>query len=218
MLNTPPVSFNRRRDACFPATSGGCTSASQYAGFQSQTRRLLPRNSRPFALSAYFLWFQSQTRRLLPRNRASAEGGGNRLRFNRRRDACFPATSFWVTSPVNIYGVSIADATLASPQHPQASGKRLRIYRFNRRRDACFPATVLLPSQASEMSTFQSQTRRLLPRNLLFIRCERDNPYRFNRRRDACFPATSPVVMSTYRRFVSIADATLASPQQYILN
>src|SRR5579884_2250471 len=93
MLNTPPVSFNRRRDACFPATSGGCTSASQYAGFQSQTRRLLPRN------------------------------------------------------------VVLGHVA------------RQHIRGFNRRRDACFPATSTSQRKETAYLSFQSQTRRLLPRN-----------------------------------------------------
>src|SRR5579885_2623901 len=107
--------------------------------------------------------------------------------FNRRRDACFPATPFsYCTSRIQRY-VSIADATLASPQLAEkarqhgrecwvsiadatlASPQRFPLLRrcrragsFNRRRDACFPATWTIDGHV------------LLP-------------LRFNRRRDACF-------------------------------
>ncbi len=86
---------------------------------------------------------------------------------------------------------------------------------------------------------FQSQTRRLLPRNATSIALVALSSYRFNRRRDACFPATAGRLY-LYRRLygfqsqtrrllprnlekdgaaanccpVSIADATLASPQR----
>ncbi len=39
--------------------------------FQSQTRRLLPRNAAAFGRATNCAMFQSQTRRLLPRNLAS---------------------------------------------------------------------------------------------------------------------------------------------------
>src|SRR5579875_1297342 len=63
------------------------------------------------------LLFQSQTRRLLPRNKKRThEPIPFLMSFNRRRDACFPATSLFSTPPKNAACVSIADATLASPQ------------------------------------------------------------------------------------------------------
>src|SRR5579884_2185658 len=136
--------------------------------------------------------FQSQTRRLLPRNFSAFHlVQVNRKSFNRRRDACFPATCFGVTvqhatnlfqsqtrrllprnvttTPphTHVYKVSIADATLASPQRHGAALCCSNLGRFNRRRDACFPATWAKPLIVSiVMPLFQSQTRRLLPRNL----------------------------------------------------
>ncbi len=161
--------FNRRRDACFPATSDG------------PRHRLSPED------------FQSQTRRLLPRNRvASGTVARTSTVFNRRRDACFPATALVSRNPLIVVACfqsqtrrllprncggcwspcgtkdefSIADATLASPQHyssgphthvgfffsiadatlasPQRGGWWIAPFEhdiFNRRRDACFPAT-----------------------------------------------------------------------------
>src|SRR5579884_3513709 len=88
-----PSCFNRRRDACFPAT---------------------------FHLLYPLILI-----------------GG----FNRRRDACFPATKMAQVEGILHAVVSIADATLASPQLHKRIVTR----------------AVLL---------FQSQTRRLLPRNL----------------------------------------------------
>ncbi len=85
--------------------------------------------------------FQSQTRRLLPRNLIG-----------------------WLTSG-GPQTVSIADATLASPQRCAWSLKRDESSGFNRRRDACFPATDYLIVEWSDGTEFQSQTRRLLPRN-----------------------------------------------------
>src|SRR5579884_1303744 len=109
--------------------------------------------------------------------------------FNRRRDACFPAT--WEALAVSMESVSC----------------------FNRRRDACFPATQAhrMPDQGLLVSiadaTLASPQRKLISNLRGRYPC-------FNRRRDACFPATdrrrSPVSSS----IVSIADATLASPQQ----
>ncbi len=63
------------------------------------------------------IMFQSQTRRLLPRNIILLCHANEGIR------------------------VSIADATLASPQqYLRREGRIIRIG-FNRRRDACFPAT-----------------------------------------------------------------------------
>src|SRR5579884_2905275 len=88
-----PSCFNRRRDACFPAT---------------------------FHLLYPLILI-----------------GG----FNRRRDACFPATKMAQVEGILHAAVSIADATLASPQ--LTSGGIIQTYGVK----------------------FQSQTRRLLPRN-----------------------------------------------------
>src|SRR5579885_1912974 len=60
--------FNRRRDACFLATVGALYTRMLGGEFQSQTRRLLPRNTTFPTRAAYRQRFQSQTRRLLPRN------------------------------------------------------------------------------------------------------------------------------------------------------
>src|SRR5579885_3140968 len=110
--------------------------------------------------------FQSQTRRLLPRNSV-----GNLWRDIRRN-------------------VSIADATLASSQPRCWWSTRLRTTSFNRRRDACFLATLFKYMRKICTREFQSQTRRLLPRNLLSS------------------------IHSDLQHQVSIADATLASSQQ----
>ncbi len=109
--------------------------------------------------------FQSQTRRLLPRNQEGLERATVARSFNRRRDACFLAT------PMRYAGAH-------------------RVRGFNRRRDACFLATLISPGGTPVYSLFQSQTRRLLPRNLEdYVRHAREMR-RFNRRRDACFLAT----------------------------
>src|SRR5579884_1103784 len=158
--------------------------------------------------------FQSQTRRLLPRNFSAFHlVQVNRKSFNRRRDACFPATCFGVTVQhatnlfqsqtrrllprnvttkpphTHVHKVSIADATHASPQRHGATLCCSNLSSFNRRRDACFPATSFLTHAMRKASLFQSQTRRLLPRNF---------PVKWRVRIYPC---------------VSIADATLASPQ-----
>ncbi len=86
--------------------------------------------------------------------------------FNRRRDACFTAT----------------------PGRDDRGG--VCSIRFNRRRDACFPATPSARPCWRCPDGFQSQTRRLLPRNRSWG--------------EALWLA----------RKVSIADATLASPQR----
>ncbi len=161
-------------------------------GFQSQTRRLLPRNKTAICPLWQAILFQSQTRRLLPRNK-------------------FYLPTLWREE-----FVSIADATLASPQpshwkrltrglmgfqsqtrrllprNPnQNVGLRPTGCSFNRRRDACFPATISHVLYLHWQGMFQSQTRRLLPRNLIGELLE----------------------LSSGK--VSIADATLASPQRY---
>ncbi len=114
--------FNRRRDACFLATTDSVLFLTRFLTFQSQTRRLLPRNMACHLKECCHLKvsiadatlassqlserrradqkekrkFQSQTRRLLPRNH--------------RRSIQFVAGGL----------VSIADATLASSQHQTA--------------------------------------------------------------------------------------------------
>src|SRR5579884_3188921 len=158
-------SFNRRRDACFPAT---------------------------YTVA-------------LPPNPL--------LCFNRRRDACFPATvgkhtplpencivsiaDATLASPqliINISGclicqVSIADATLASPQQIVDGTSTIAQPRFNRRRDACFPATWSLVHLLNFLVRFNRRRDACFPAT-----CGRLSdvpaPGSFNRRRDACFPAT----------------------------
>ncbi len=133
--------------------------------------------------------FQSQTRRLLPRNYKERRYHIDLVRFNRRRDACFPATCH-------------LSCTLR------------RIHGFNRRRDACFPATPEVGAMRHRGEwEFQSQTRRLLPRNLSSSSGKSASMVCFNRRRDACFPATMHKERDEQAIIVSIADATLASPQ-----
>ncbi len=137
--------------------------------------------------------------------------------------------------------VSIADATLASSQPKSCCKKSGMMFCFNRRRDACFLATLAVSVAGEAHRAFQSQTRRLLPRNLPSSGCMRSRGLGFNRRRDACFLAThrtcfpKPYAIwfqSQTRRLlprnrrglqhlyrldeVSIADATLASSQPYL--
>src|SRR5579883_1221419 len=208
--------------------------------FQSQTRRLPPRNIASPEMHLSLKKFQSQTRRLPPRNIRPIWPRPNRGRyrfnrrrdaclpattkyrvrvelvrqgFNRRRDACLPATRDAMQYASNPFRVSIADATLASPQLPDDVVYTVSFLGFNRRRDACLPATTPCHRVGS-------------------------GPCRFNRRRDACLPATDDPkerAMSSHRfqsqtrrlpprnrpcrrppgrlAGVSIADATLASPQ-----
>src|SRR5579885_834673 len=138
---TPEERFNRRRDACFLATPLTTPLPPRNTRFQSQTRRLLPRNFAIPLLGEWEVEFQSQTRRLLPRNVALLR----------------------VTDGVEV--VSIADATLASSQPGRPLGVTCASMCFNRRRDACFLATTSSGTSRTISSWFQSQTRRLLPRN-----------------------------------------------------
>ncbi len=183
-------SFNRRRDACFPATRRAWRRRCSSPTFQSQTRRLLPRN------------FHRECGKL--------RGGG----------------------------VSIADATLASPQHQDQERNRKQTNSFNRRRDACFPATPDIPDHLDCLDEFQSQTRRLLPRNDALISLvgftglfqsqtrrllPRNHmpaftrvffPDRFQSQTRRLLPRNTVTGNPRARqRRVSIADATLASPQ-----
>src|SRR5579885_1224135 len=87
--------------------------------------------------------------------------------FNRRRDACFLATEqSTFLLPVRAR-VSIADATLASSQHSLPVPVHFEMESFNRRRDACFLATIQFYRERLPSGMFQSQTRRLLPRNFI---------------------------------------------------
>ncbi len=64
--------------------------------------------------------------------------------------------------------VSIADATLASSQPVRRLSRIVRLRGFNRRRDACFLATPCNRNTGLCLVLFQSQTRRLLPRNSIW--------------------------------------------------
>ncbi|SRR5579885_538963 len=85
--------------------------------------------------------------------------------FNRRRDACFLATL-----SVLVDGLAVPcfnrrrDACFlaTASQSMRERGQPC----FNRRRDACFLATGFASESTSDAAVFQSQTRRLLPRNL----------------------------------------------------
>src|SRR5579875_3714069 len=75
-----------------------------------------------------------------PQLSSATPTGGSTVSFNRRRDACFPATRRRASFELPTQG-------------------------FNRRRDACFPATWENDTGGALYIRFQSQTRRLLPRN-----------------------------------------------------
>src|SRR5579875_3568426 len=110
--------------------------------------------------------------------------------------------------------VSIADATLASPQRRSAPRRYSAAGQcFNRRRDACFPATMWAQDVRCLNTEFQSQTRRLLPRNLGPLN-RRSIPHRVSIA-DATLasPQRQPPNSRARSKRVSIADATLASPQ-----
>src|SRR5579885_324247 len=161
------------------------------------------------------VWFQSQTRRLLPRNIRCVRDA-KRLPEVSIADATLASPQ---PGGLSVSGalrdVSIADATLASPQPCWMSGLASLTQSFNRRRDACFPATMRQPARNRVSACFnrrrdacfpatlkklvgkpldkmfQSQTRRLLPRNVVSDNLLAMLIKSFNRRRDACFPATS---------------------------
>src|SRR5579884_3939934 len=159
------------------------------------------------------------------------------MRFNRRRDACFPATMAVHIAIRAAAWVSIADATLASPQQQIAAAIPYPVLvsiadatlaspqrtSFNERKPvldvSIADATLASPQQRSSIVVsvgmmFQSQTRRLLPRNMILSLLSYAGIDGFNRRRDACFPATRAVHIASFPAIaVSIADATLASPQ-----
>src|SRR5579875_2989794 len=114
--------------------------------------------------------------------------------------------------------VSIADATLASPQRNCAPGKSQAVNRFQSQTRRLLPRNLpcictrllpmvlfqsqtrrLLPRNGYDLASlgtddeFQSQTRRLLPRNVSDFWTWEKRGECFNRRRDACFPATHRV-------------------------
>src|SRR5579885_940435 len=109
--------------------------------------------------------------------------------------------------------VSIADATIASPQPLQCAAGRFDMPLFQSQTRRLLPRnSFILESPSGSFLGFQSQTRRLLPRNFAASHQEA-RLLCFNRRRDDCFPATSVGGGTQESDYVSIADATIASPQ-----
>src|SRR5579885_2087159 len=218
------LGFNRRRDACFLATGDIEALTKIMHAFQSQTRRLLPRNlGSPLQTKQETVVSIADATLASSQPRASHLQGWRFVCFNRRRDACFLATEGQWTPTVG-GRVSIADATLASSQHIQkkwigtvqaefqSQTRRLlprnvqhpemsvaQYFSFNRRRDACFLATSGVPIHAGTSGQFQSQTRRLLPRNASCFSHARV-PDCFNRRRDACFLATNTIMTTEQKK------------------
>ncbi|SRR5579884_11966 len=185
--------------------------------FQSQTRRLLPRNYEHTHAEDTGGEFQSQTRRLLPRNLLSVRSVISVISVS-IADATLASPQPGVgLSSAPVGRVSIADATLASPQPPIV--KHFAVVREVSIADATLASPQRRPNgQAPPMtSRFQSQTRRLLPRNVQDFATADWHYLRFNRRRDACFPATQAGRAARPAAYVSIADATLASPQPLLL-
>src|SRR5579875_1521798 len=96
--------------------------AEAVAAFQSQTRRLLPRNKRSSAAQKrHGILFQSQTRRLLPRNHINPDSRMLTSEFQSQTRRLLPRNVFRMPDLVIQLEVSIADATLASPQPLQAA-------------------------------------------------------------------------------------------------
>ncbi len=157
--------------------------------FQSQTRRLLPRNVSSFRFPLFHRFVSIADATLAsPQHGERAAIAVSERCFNRRRDACFPATTggrpatrAWLRFNRRRDACFPATSTSLRPTTPFAC--------FNRRRDACFPATPQQRSRPASGEWFQSQTRRLLPRN------------------------STEKVLCIWHVLVSIADATLASPQ-----
>ncbi|SRR5579883_838691 len=109
--------------------------------------------------------FQSQTRRLLPRNGLVAVTLPCYLySFNRRRDACFLATATPLEMERGFVGFQSQTRRLL-PRNVRWLSTTGGDMSFNRRRDACFLATRAQRAEALIPQRFQSQTRRLLPRN-----------------------------------------------------
>src|SRR5579885_3095300 len=236
------LGFNRRRDSCFLATGDSEALTKIMHAFQSQTRRLLPRNlGSPLQTEQETVVSIADATLASSQPRASHLQGWRFVCFNRRRDACFLATEGQWTPTVG-GRVSIADATLASSQHIQkkwigtvqaefqSQTRRLlprnvqhpemsvaQYFSFNRRRDACFLATSGVPIHAGTSGQFQSQTRRLLPRNPLGSRLPGSPRTCFNRRRDACFLATQQyhvAFVAEYLRFNRRRDACFLATLQ----
>src|SRR5579884_249207 len=161
------------------------------------------------------VWFQSQTRRLLPRNircvrdakrlpevsiadatLASPQPGGLSVSGALRDVSIADATLASPQPCGNPHGtgsrlVSIADATLASPQLSKNWSENPLTRCFNRRRDTCFPATwcqIICWLCSSRVSIADAT---LASPQLQADRQHCSLVDRFNRRRDACFPATT---------------------------
>src|SRR5579875_1908131 len=158
--------FNRRRDACFPATMWAQDVRCLNTEFQSQTRRLLPRNLGPL------------NRRSIPHRVSIADAT---LASPQRQPPNSRARS---------KRVSIADATLASPQHRAWCSMCNLTRSFQSQTRRLLPRNIQNCPRSTAYLEFQSQTRRLLPRNLRYGNMTLI-PTCFNRRRDACFPATA---------------------------
>src|SRR5579885_2012255 len=96
--------------------------------FQSQTRRLLPRNL-TYSTAYFGQVYVSIADATLASSQPDSKPGCHRnIRcFNRRRDACFLATETYDDYEPLIENVSIADATLASSQLVPAAGVTLRL-------------------------------------------------------------------------------------------
>ncbi|SRR5579883_956934 len=183
-------SFNRRRDACFLATRSNRKWRLRHEWFQSQTRRLLPRNGDARSQGLSLTWFQSQTRRLLPRNRMMpVPHPPGSFCFNRRRDACF----------------------LATPCHEDGESVEQR---FNRRRDACFLATGEPAAPSRRRAGFNRRRDACFLATPGFFLCA-GRPYCVSIA-DATLASSQPIwlLLLTFPRLISIADATLASSQQ----
>ncbi len=163
------VSFNRRRDACFLATRYWLHTIEASVMFQSQTRRLLPRNWAHDSDGDVESWeFQSQTRRLLPRNKKPRQLHCVGIEVS-IADATLASSQLLrrVKGMMDIL-VSIADATLASSQLMAFRPSALAPPGFNRRRDACFLATwpsslsaAALASVSIADATLASSQRRM---------------------------------------------------------
>ncbi len=158
--------FNRRRDACFLATAHNTCAGRHGDWFQSQTRRLLPRNFSTASYISRTRSFQSQTRRLLPRNVELFGIGEQPTGFQSQTRRLLPRNK----------GNNLNHSY--TPLAFQSQTRRL------------LPRNVTKYAFWGETVAFQSQTRRLLPRNFLRKDWKTGKSYRFNRRRDACFLAT----------------------------
>src|SRR5579884_3464437 len=161
------------------------------------------------------------------------------MRFNRRRDACFPATMAVHIAIRAAAWVSIADATLASPQQQIAAAIPYPVLvsiadatlaspqrtSFTERKPvldvSIADATLASPQLSMNMfPSWRSSSVSIADATLASPQPVVTKPLdtitdSFNRRRDACFPATNEWLEENHLFLVvSIADATLASPQQ----